>query len=62
MRPYLYDEFRTISKEEGRAVDGIIELLPDDFIDWDYEWVDSLDDALRVLVRHLSNIKKEEVK
>ena len=62
IQPYEYDEYRPVSRDEAMAIDGIIALLPDDIVDWDYEWVNNTVDALRILVRHLSNIQKKEVK
>lgn len=55
-RPYEHDADRCKNKAEDMAVDGIMALLPDDIVDWDYDSGPySLEDALGYLVRHLSN-------
>lgn len=55
-RKYDHDEDRGISEDAGLAIDGIMALLPDNIVDWEYgPWPDSIEDALRFLVAHLSN-------
>lgn len=54
-RPYFHDGHNGISKDEGQAIDGIMSLLPDDVVDWDYgPTPDRLEDALKFLAAHLS--------
>lgn len=58
-RPYDHDEDRQVSPDTGLAIDGIMALLPDDLVDWDYgPWPDTLEDALRFLWHHLQNPKE----
>jgi hypothetical protein len=60
-QPYEHDEFKQISKDEGLAVDGIMSLLPDDAVDWDYgPFPDSIETALRLLVNHLTTQTKKK--
>lgn len=62
-RPYEHDdEYKQSSRDEGLAVDGIMALLPEDIVDWDYgPFPDRLDDALHYLTRHLTELKKEKL-
>ena len=54
-RPYFHDGHREVSKDDGQAIEGIMALLPDDVVDWDYGPIPNrLEDALRFLVAHLS--------
>ena len=58
-RVYEHDDDRDISKDEGMAIDGIMALLPDDTVDWEYGPLpDRLEDALRFLVDHLESKEK----
>lgn len=62
-RPYEHDSEKSVSKDEGAAIDGIMALLPDDVVDWDYgPFPDRLEDALRFLMQHLSNKHKNDNK
>lgn len=57
-RPYDHDEDRQVSADTGLAIDGIMALLPDNIVDWEYgPWPDSLEDALRFLWRYLAEKK-----
>jgi len=57
---YDHDTDRSISADEGRAIDGIMRLLPEDAVNWDYgPWPDTIEDALGFLAEHLTeNCKK----
>jgi len=56
-RPYLHDEYKQSSADEGLAIDGIMALLPEDAVDWEYgPWPDRLDDALKFLTDHLTKL------
>lgn len=47
-------------REDSRAIDGIMSLLPSDAVDWDYgPHPDTLEDALRFLTAHLTQITKQ---
>ncbi len=60
---YDHDEFRGISREEGLAIAGIMALLPDDTVDWDWgPWPDKIEDALNFLVEHMNKLKNKEIK
>jgi hypothetical protein len=46
-----------ITREEAVAVQGIMALLPDNIVNWEYgPYPDRLEDALSFLVTHLSDI------
>lgn len=61
-RPHDHDEDGDISKDEAMAIDGIMALLPDDIVDWDYgPHPDRLEDALRFLADHLQSKENAEV-
>lgn len=50
-------------KSERIAIDGIMELLPADPVDWEWgPWPDHIEDALGFLARHLAELKGEETK
>jgi hypothetical protein len=60
-RKYEHEEDRDISYEEGLAIDGIMALLPDDIVDWEWgPWPDRLEDALGFLVAHLEGLKEDK--
>lgn len=47
----------SISRDESIAIQGIMNLLPDDAVDWDNgPWPDTLDDALAFLSAHLTEL------
>lgn len=53
--PYEHCQFRCKSKDEDIAIDGIMALLPDDAVDYDYDsGPHSIEDALGYLVAHLT--------
>jgi len=55
--PYEHEEDRDISKDEGLCIEGIMALLPDDLVDWEYgPWPDTIDDALGFLTGHLESL------
>lgn len=55
MHKYDHDADRSISADEGRAIDGIMRLLPEDTVNWDYgPWPDTIEDALGFLSDHLT--------
>lgn len=55
---YDHDPDRKISRDEGLAIDGIMSLLSEDAVNWEYgPWPDRLEDALQFLVNHLSEKK-----
>lgn len=57
-RTYDHDDEREASKEEGRAIDGIMALLPADTVNWESgPWPDRLEDALHFLVEHLNTLR-----
>ncbi len=57
-RPYAHDDSRDASKDEGRAIDGIMALLPADLVNWEMgPWPDRIEDALAFLAAHLANPK-----
>lgn len=59
-RDYDHDDTRSISKDEGCAIDGIMALLPDDTVEWEYgPWPDKLEDALEFLVAHLTALNQK---
>lgn len=58
-RKYEHDDSRDISKDEGIAIDGIMALLPEDTVDWNYgPYPDSLEAALGFLSDHLTQHTK----
>ena len=58
LTPYDHEEDRGVSEDEGLAVDGIMALLPDDLVDWDYgPFPDRLDNALTYLDQHIEELK-----
>lgn len=61
MQPYDHDNESHLSPYEGRAISGIMALLPEDAVDWDWgPTPNSLDDALAILVAHLNELKGAE--
>lgn len=55
------DEYSRMTKDEARVVAGIMALLPEDAVDWDYgPFPDTAQDALEILSRHLSKLAKQE--
>jgi hypothetical protein len=57
MRPHKFDGELIMDKSESLAVDGIMALLPDDAVNWERgPFPDSLENALRFLVGHLSKM------
>ena len=57
-RKYEHYGDREVSEDEGKAVDGIMALLPDDTVDWDYgPTPDRLEDALAFLKDHLQELQ-----
>jgi hypothetical protein len=48
------------SPDTAKAIDGIMALLPDEIVNWEEgPWPDSLEDALRFLVAHLTSLKSK---
>lgn len=59
-RTYDHDECREISEDEGVAIDGIMALLPEDTVDWEKgPWPDRLEDALKFMMEHLTELKND---
>lgn len=56
--PYDYtDAYPSVSADEAKAIDGILSILPDDTIDWNFgPYPHTVEDALHFLVRHLSSL------
>lgn len=55
-RPYYHDDYLGLSREEGLAVSGIMAILPDNLVDEKFgPWPDDFEQALGILVGHLSN-------
>ncbi len=55
-RPYERDEFSEVSKDEGKAIAGIMAILPDDVVNWETgPCPDNIEAALQFLVEHLEN-------
>lgn len=62
-RTYDHDDSREASKDEGRAIDGIMALLPPDTVDWNYgPFPDRIEDALDFLAQHLTELKAASTK
>lgn len=60
-QPYGHDGESSLSPDEGRAISGIMALLPEDAVDWDWgPTPNSLDDALAFLVAHLNELKDKD--
>ena len=58
---YEHDEDRGVSRDEGLAINGIMALLPDDTVNWEWgPWPDKLEDALSFLVEHMSLVKTKD--
>ena len=58
MKPYVYDADLGVSEDEGKAIDGILSLLPSDAVDWEYgPRSDSLDAVLRTLQQYLTGLE-----
>ena len=60
--PYEHDNMfgEGITKEEGIAIEGIMALLPRNPVDYENgPWADTLEDALRFLAKHLTELNKE---
>lgn len=58
---YDHDECQGVSEDIGLAIDGIMNLLPDNIVDWEYgPWPDSLEDTLKFLIAHMENIEKKK--
>ena len=56
-RQYEHDSDRSISRDEGLAIDGIMSLLPDDTVNWECgPWPDTIADALQFLAGHLTEL------
>lgn len=56
---YEHDEDRSISRDEGLAIDGIMNLLPSTLVNWEMgPWPDSLEDALNFLSEFLQSQSK----
>lgn len=54
--PYRHDEDSGVSKDEGFAIDGVMQLLPENIVDWEHgPWPDKIEDALRFLQKHLTS-------
>ena len=61
--PYEHDEYHNVSRGEGCAISGIMALLPDEIVDWDYgPFPDRIEDALRFLAEHLEEIQTKKEK
>jgi hypothetical protein len=61
VRPFEHEEDRDACRVEQLAIDGIMALLPEDTINWEYgPWPDRIDDALNFLVAHLSELAKQD--
>lgn len=61
MRPYRHDEYDGVSREEGCAINGIMALLRDDVVEWELgPWPDHIEDALKFLQEHLSDLAKQK--
>ena len=57
--PYEHDDDRGVSRDEALAIDGIMGLLPEDVVNWEFgPWPDSLTDALQFLIEHLEKLQK----
>lgn len=55
-KPFVHDEDSRISRDQQLAIDGILNLLPDDVVDWTFGLCpDRLQDALHYLVEHLTS-------
>jgi hypothetical protein len=60
-RPYVHDEDSGRSNDEGLACDGIMALLPNDPVDWEYgDWPNEIETALGYLVAHLESLTAKE--
>ena len=60
---YDHDADRKISRDEGFAIDGIMSLLPEDMVNWEYgPWPERIEDALQFLVAHLSSLSPKPPK
>lgn len=58
---YAQEEGSHMTEDEARVVAGIMHLLPDDAVDWDYgPFPDTIEDALKILSSHLSKLSKQE--
>lgn len=65
-RPFNYEapdpdvsEENRISKGEALACDGIMAMLPNDPVDWEYgDWPDRIEVALRYLLDHFEELEK----
>lgn len=54
------DTLRQCSEDEGLAIDGILALLPEDAVDWDFgPFPDKFPIALEYLKRHLEKLANE---
>jgi hypothetical protein len=63
LRPYDHDTESSISRDEGCAAEGIMALLPDDLVNWDYgPFPDRLEDALQYLAEHLTTLAARDGK
>ena len=63
IRPYerTFCPSESISDEEAIAVDGIMNMLPADPVDWENgPWPDRLEDALKFLVDHLEDLSSKK--
>lgn len=59
-RPYDHDEFKQCSEDEGKAIDGILALLPENTVDYDNgPFPDRIEDALQYLAKHLGDLAKQ---
>lgn len=57
---FWHDEYSQLSKDEQFAMSGVIALLPENAIDWTYEYPNSIDDVLKYLMKHLMELKENE--
>lgn len=58
---YEHDaEYSKNSPDEGRAISGVMALLPEDVEDWDYEpYPDSIEAALGILAAYMTRLEHE---
>ncbi len=59
-QPFVLDPYKHAAEDEQRATEGIMALLPEDAVDWEYgPCPDRLEDALQFLATHLTDARND---
>lgn len=58
--PFHHDEYMQASKDEQIAMEGIFALLPEDAVNWEWESPQRIEDALKCLMRHLTELSNQK--